>query len=170
MRTFGIIVMVILTCFPFKISCLSEDNRINSVNEMVAKIEKKIKEKAYTAITIDYVVFEGSGPLIKFYSHFDDKKEIFSLTCVKFEIPFEVYYNEYSYFFDKEGKILKFIKNTVNRPDNPPKQAIIFDKEGKIIWSNYKDEIPIKIEDLQSIFKVFCKKMYDLSLKHSKFM
>jgi len=148
-------------------------NQIKLVNSEVSKIKREVKEnRDITTFNIKYsgMFYESGSVNINFYSLYQAEKKSFSLVCVKFLIPKEVYSNEYSYYFNKDEKLIKFIKETLHRPDTPPKQAIIFNENGQILWSNYKDDFPIKTEDLKSIFKEFSKKLYELSLKHANLM
>lgn len=149
-----------------------KEGKIKLVNDKVAQIEKGIKEKTFSSIDIRYVVeaYEIGAINTHFYYNFDFKKRSVSLVCVKFEIPKEIYWNEFYYFFDDDEKLIKFTKQTFNREDNPPKQAIIYDQNGKKVWSNYPDQLPIDNEELKSIFKGFHEKFYNLELKHLRLM
>ncbi len=150
-------------------------DRIKLVNNEVSNIEREIKESInVTTFNFTYSsrLFPESGPAkIKFYSLYQEEKESLSLVCVKFSISKGwSYRNEYTYYFSKDEKPIKFIKETLHRPDNPPKQAIIFDSNGRPLWSNYKRDLPVKTEDLKRIFKELNKKMLDLEVKHGSLM
>ena len=165
-------VLLLLGGLIFSQAYAEKDNTIKLVNDKVAQIEQGIKEEKFSLMNIEYVMDarEVHAIGIKFYFIFNFEKDTFSLVCVKFEMPMEIYSNEYSYFFDDNEKLIKFNKKTINRPDNPPKQGKIYDEFGRIAWSNFNYELPIDTEELKCIFKEFNEKLIKTTHKHAKFM
>ncbi len=110
--------------------------------------------------------YEVGGLGIKFYFIFNYEKDTFNLVCVKFTLPKEIYSIVYSYYFDDEEKLIKFLKVIHNRPDNPPREAKIYNEFGGIVWSNFEYDLPIDTEDLKGIFKEFNEKLIKIYYKH----
>ncbi|MCP4120524.1 MAG: hypothetical protein GY751_02085 [Bacteroidetes bacterium] len=170
-KIIGSLLLLLFFCRVYPSSDIAD--QIKLVNNEVSNIEIDIKEnRNISTFNFKYSgMFHGSGPgVIKFYSLYQHEKKSFTLVCVKFIIAKEFYRNEYSYYFCKDEKLIKFSMETIGRPDNPPKRAIIFDLNGRPLWSNFKHDLPIKKEDLKRIFKEFNKKMFDLTRKHGKLM
>ncbi|MCP4216739.1 MAG: hypothetical protein GY765_18960 [bacterium] len=166
------IIASLLFCLLFGRVYSSSDvaDRIKFVNNEVSNIEREIKESRYVA-TLNYKFLGMCGPItINFYSLYQAGEDSNSLICVKFSITKESYWNEFFYYFDKNEKLIKFSKETFHRPDNLPKQAIIFHSNGRPLWTNYKSDLPIKAEDLKRIYKEVNEKMFDLSIIHGKIM
>ena len=169
-KMFVLLLLVFLIFIKVYSEKSEKESSIKLVNDKVAQIEKGIKEKIFSSIDI-YYKFEIITVNIRFYYRIytegiDSESCSFSLVCAKFNNPKESYWNEYFYFFDNDEKLIKFTKQTFNREDNPPKQAKIYDKNGKIVWSNYSGELPIDTAELKSIFKGFNEKLLKLVDKH----
>jgi len=170
-KTSGLLLLCLFLSQVYSNSDIS--NQIKRVNDEVSNINMEIEEnRNITTFNIKYsgIFYESGSVNINFYSTYKAEEKSFSLICVKFLIPKEIYSNKYYYYFNKDEKLIKFIKETLHRPDNPPKQAIIFDENGQYLWSNYKDDFPIKTEVLKSIFKEFSKELYILTIEHAKLM
>ena len=119
----------------------SPTSKTKAVNNKVRAIDESLKKDAYAYIDVALqgADTEGSPATLKFYI----EKSSWSLVLLKVQVGFETWSNTHRYYFES-GKILKIKKTTRGRPDNPPDEAIIYGKSGKVIWRNmekpYLDE------------------------------
>lgn len=164
MRTRFILIIALLIIFSCILNSQEKKTLIEEVNKKVELIEKNIEE--YDYIYLEYLpAAEGLlGLDTKFYY---EENGQYILRLAKISIRHEIWRNEFFYYFDEDGKILKFINKAVGRPDNPPKRAIIFDRQGKIIWRNFHYKIPMSPEEVKKYFSQFKKQMEDLIDKHN---
>ena len=134
--------------FLMTLACVAQAGGMDSiqqVNVKVAAIQADIASGDLAFIKIkEIVVSEGSPPEFKFYYNQDD------LVAVHVNVGHETWLVKYSYYYYQNGLAMKLVEEIFDRPDNPPKKAIIYDEKGKVLWSNI-DEVkvaPSKIKDL----------------------
>ncbi|MCP3922282.1 MAG: hypothetical protein GY714_06830 [Desulfobacterales bacterium] len=108
-------------------------NQIPLINKRVKEIDRSIKKGTYSVIKVENIIksLEGVPPTIFFYYKPKDGK----LVAVKIHVGHETWSKTFSYYFDRREKILKYLES-IDRPDNPPKRAVIYDKDSKVIWKN----------------------------------
>lgn len=122
-----------------------EVDPIQQVNVKVAAIQSDIASGDLAFIKIKEIVdSEGSPPEFKFYYNQDN------LVAVHVSVGHETWLVKYSYYFYQNGGAMKHVEEIFDRPDNPPKKAIIYDEKGKVLWSNIGEVkvAPGKIKDL----------------------
>lgn len=142
------------------VSDKNEQQEIKRVNGLVAAIDGLVKKGEYPSLDIDEkTVSEGAPPSFKFY--YDPSKD--RLVAAVVSVGHETWLNEFRYYYYPDGKPMKYTKTTQERPDNPPKQAVIFDKHGSVLWKNTDaprvpaDDILRFFNKLQEMRKVFAE-------------
>jgi hypothetical protein len=124
-------------------------DEVKRINALVAAMDDLLKTEHYAELKIaEQGVSEGAPPGITFY--FD--REQGGLAAAVVSVGHETWSNEFRYFFYPNGKPMKYTKATDGRPDNPPKEAIIFDQNGKPRWKNTQ-EPQVAEDDLLALFK-----------------
>ncbi len=129
---------------------------IREVNLKVAAIEADIASGDLAVINMKEILdSEGSPPEFKFYYNQG------ALVAAHVNVGHETWLMKYSYYFYPNGLAMKLVEEIVDRPDNPPKKAIIYGEKGNVLWSNC-DEVkvaPRRIKDLfnshQNLKKMF---------------
>jgi hypothetical protein len=136
----------------------TEPEDVKQVNALVAAIDGSLKKGEYPSLDIDEKTeSEGKPPSFKLY--YDPSKDRLAAAVVS--VGHETWLNEFRYYYYPDGKPMKYTKTTKDRPDNPPKQAVIFDKRGKVLWKNTDaprgaaDEIFRFFNKLEEMRKVF---------------
>lgn len=143
--------MVLPALFFFcSISCsMAGIEEVKRINRMVAAIDDSLKTEHYAEFTIaEQGLSEGVPPGFTFYYDRDHGR----LAAAVISVGHETWSNEFRYYFYPDGKPMKYMKATIGRPDTPEKTAIIFDKQGNIVWKNV-EEPQVGIETLVSLFK-----------------
>jgi len=142
--------LILLLIYSLTISTLSYadvTSDIKVANLKVSKIEK-IKED-FDIITIKLLTeqLESVPPEVIFYYNSENEK----LAMVHVSVGHETFLTTHTYYFQKD-KALKYLKEIVGRPDNPKKEAIIYDAKGNILWKNIEKPI-MSGEKLLDLFK-----------------
>jgi hypothetical protein len=134
------------------ISCLGTGTGtdiVKRINVLVAAMDDSLETEHYAVLKIaEQGIAEGVPPKITFY--FD--REHGGLAAATVSVGHETWSNEFRYYFYPNGKPMKYMKATDGLPDNPPKEAIIFDLNGKTVWKNI-EEPHVSVDDLQALFK-----------------
>ncbi len=111
------IFIIIFICF-YLLNFGNNKSTILEVNSKVKAIEENIKKNNYNYLFMKYSPIAESTPhLFTFYYENGNGEPI--LRMVKISITHEIWWNDFFYFFDSNGRLLKFLKQTLHRPDNP---------------------------------------------------
>ncbi len=118
----------------FSLSASVRAQTVQQVNEAVAITQRNIQHDKYPYIRVSYenLVSEGSPALFRFY----EGPQSDQLVAVIISTGFETWANVHTYYFDPQGRIQKVLKVVSGRPDNPPRQALIYNAQGNVIWQN----------------------------------
>jgi hypothetical protein len=110
---------------------------IQQINQSVAGIDKAIQSGDLPYISIsEESGTEGLPPAYKmYYSRNGDGKLIAAVVSV----GHESWGNTFSYYFDDQQRVMKYLKTCEGRSDCPPKTAIIYGTNGKIVWKNTEE-------------------------------
>jgi|WetSurMetagenome_2_1015567.scaffolds.fasta_scaffold289463_2 hypothetical protein len=139
-------------CIFSTISCSGTGtgtDEVKRINALVAAMDDSLKTEHYAVLTIaEQGISEGVPPIITFY--FDREKG--GLAAAIVSVGHESWSNEFRYYFYPDGKPMKYTKAADGLPDNPPKKAILFDRNGKTVWKN-TEEPQVAVEDLRALFK-----------------
>lgn len=134
--------------FIFAISTYSSDTLsiIGKVNANIRLIDDSINSGYIPYIEIkDISTSEGSPAEFKVYY----KNEQIRIIVVS--VGHETWETEFRYYYDVNGKPMKYIKAIKGRDDKPSKQAIIYDKKGNEIWKNI-DKTVIDPYEIYNLF------------------
>ncbi len=149
MKAYGMVIIAFLILMASGQSSFASDD-MERINLKVKQILRDIEKDEFPVVVMrfDNLVSEGSPPDFKFY-YKNDK-----LIACQIDVGHETWGIRFSYFFDEDGRIIKYLKEVSSRPDNPPRKAIFYDKKGDVIWSNIKKP-PVKAEEILKHFKYF---------------
>lgn len=112
----------------------AEKDVIKNVNKIVEGIESSINSGDLSYFKIENETeLEISAPTIYLYYKGD------TVYCIKIRAHHETWSTLYSFYFRKNKNPLKYLKVIESRPDKPPKEAIIYNKNGSILWQNVKE-------------------------------
>lgn len=112
----------------------AEKDVIKNVNKIVDEIEKNINSGDLSNFKIENETeLEISAPTINIYYKGD------TLYCIKIRAHHETWSTLYSFYFRKNKAPLKYLKVIENRLDKPPKEAIIYNEDGSVLWQNVKE-------------------------------
>jgi len=125
---------------------LADENLIKIANEYVKLVDKSLGEYSVYSLSSE-TLSEGSPPTYKFYT----KDNL--LVAAIINVGHETWSNSYHYYYNNH-KIVKYLKSTQGRIDNPPRKAIIYASNGKIIWKN-EDAPSVSPDSVLTIFKLF---------------
>lgn len=121
-------------------------NTVNDINGAVASLDDSISRDEFPFLVIDEnVESEGTPPSLKMY-HDGDR-----LVAVFVSVGHETWATEFRYYFHSNQEPMKFLKIVHGRPDNPPKQAVIYSSDGNVVWKN-TDDIPYPFKKLKELF------------------
>ncbi|MDD2734869.1 MAG: hypothetical protein PHF56_13085 [Desulfuromonadaceae bacterium] len=127
----------------------AKQDPIETVNKHVAILQAKISRGELPFIEInDVAVTEGKPPEFKLYYSGN------SLIAALISVGHESWSVRFSYFFYEDGTPMKFTKVVQGRSDIAPRQGIIFDRNGKILWSDISVP-PVDPAHIQDIFHRF---------------
>lgn len=138
---------------PFNGSALAdnkaaEEIEIRAVNKQVREIEKIKSELATVTVEVDVGEREGVPPVLVYY--YDQHRK--ELVMLRSEAGHEMFLTRYTYYFN-QGHIIKYLKETVSHLEMPPKQAIIYNSHGGVLWKN-TDSPVVSVTDVLKIFKL----------------
>ena len=140
-----ITILIVLLVLANTLGAGGEDP-IQQVNAQVAEISDAIASGELAVVEMNEVVeSEGSPPDLKFYYRQD------RLLAVQVDVGHETWSNRFSFYFYENGQIMKFLKTTLDRPDNPPKLAVIYEPDGSVLWKN-TDDTYIDPDELKALF------------------
>lgn len=101
------------------------------INKEVGLIQERISKKELPFMEVNNTITsEGVPPAFKFYYQED------RLIAALIDVGHETWSTHFSYFFYENGNLMKFIKKINDREPNEPIQGIIYNRNGKILWSN----------------------------------
>lgn len=125
-----------------------------AINERVDALERRVKEgdPSLPALTTDYRLPGGSEGVPPQFSFFFEwgKDRTATLRLCKVHVGREVYSVDSFYYFDEQGRPLKYLRidsGVAGEPSAPATRAAIFyDKQGRSIWSskNLAPALPFK--------------------------
>lgn len=113
-------------------SCYADNAAdVKSVNARVAQIEKT-KDKLNTLELILHTgASEATPPEVMYYY----KPEDMGLAMIQVSVGHEIFSTRHTYYVDN-NHVIKYVKETLNHPDSPPKEAVIYKQDGSILWKN----------------------------------
>lgn len=130
---------------------------IKKVNSTVSAINDSIKSGYYPFLEIgETSTSEGSPAELQIY--FEGERII----LVNVEVGHETWLIEYSYYYYPNGKPMKCLEVIKDRPDNPPRKAIIYNESGNPVWKN-TDLPDVSPQELYNLFKNIQKVRMGLS-------
>jgi hypothetical protein len=127
-----------------------EPSEVKKVNALVATIDKALLAGEHPTLEIhenESIPTEGVPPRFKLYYEPEQQR----LVAAVISVGHETWGTEFRYYFYPDGKLMKYTKTINGRPDNPPKQAMILDKNGAVLWKN-TDEPHVPAEELVRLF------------------
>ncbi|MFC2156091.1 hypothetical protein ACFLRB_06355, partial [Acidobacteriota bacterium] len=147
--------LLVFISFIFSLSAIPNENqmKIKNQNIKVESLIKKIEQNEFPHIFIDNIDFsENGGGGFRFYWNENTGKILAAFII----ISHETWQNKFCYFFDANGFPIKYLKQTINRPDQPPEKGIIYGDKGEIIWQNIEAP-PRNPNEIIEMFKKFRK-------------
>lgn len=124
---------------------------VKAANQQADALERRIREgdPALPALKTDYDLPGGSeGIPPRFVFHFEWKRDapgVAVLRVCKVHVGREVFSVDTTYFFDEEGRPLKYLRvdsGIAGDASVPPSRAaLFFDKQGRVVWTS-KDLTP----------------------------
>jgi hypothetical protein len=119
---------------------------IQAVNREVAGIQERIErgEIPFLEIT-DTVAHEGSPPQARL--HYEDSRLLAAFVTA----GHESWSKTFSYWFYPDGTPMKYLEAIEDRPDSPPRRAVIYGADGAVLWRN-TDEPAVAPSALRELF------------------
>ena len=115
---------------------------------MVSAINDSIQNGEFPSLEVnENSTTEGSPATLTMYFKGD------RIVCITASVGHETWVNEFSYYFYANAKPMKYLKTTKDRPDNPAKEAIIYNDNGTVLWKN----TDATIVPAQEIYNLFAK-------------
>jgi hypothetical protein len=151
------------TISPFCFSSVDSNKMISKINQKVHRLEQRIANNELQMFSIEHFTFHESAPA-KVQFHFENEK----LRVVYLKIAHETWLNKFCYYFDEDENIMKFLKITLYRDDNPPRKAIFYNKDGGIIWKNTENS-PLDPKVLKEKIIRLSGMLKEIEKGHSKF-
>lgn len=143
------ILLLISLLFPVSLIAGENESLILAVNKNVAEIEKSIEDEKYSVIILNNVIkqIESVPPEIRLYY----EPETLKLAGVVIVAGHESWSKKFEYIYDKDENILKYLE-VIDRLDNPPRSAIIYDPKGDVLWKNI-EQPEVNPSDIKDFFK-----------------
>lgn len=140
-------ILLIVCCF-FLSSYLWADNGsdIQLINKKVADIEKNKRQLNYFEVAIHSEEIESVPPIARFY--YSLKTE--NLLILQVDVGHEIFLNRFTYYFDNDV-LIKYVKESLNHPDAPPKEAVIYNDSGLVLWKNTNEPL-LDSRQIQNLF------------------
>lgn len=136
-------VFFVTVCFASK----PNDSAILDANKFVKGIDENIKIGKYSQLVIEeFSTYEGSPAKITFFFIKDS-----IMIAAKVSVGHEIWVNQFYYYYNEDGYIIKYLKKAIDNPYNPKNEAIIFDGNEKIIWKNI-DEMVVPANRIKELF------------------
>lgn len=140
---------VLTSAFLLMSTCVGADEKDDAAkqaNIIVQEIENKIRHGSVSTIHItEDSETEAVPPDIRLHYEND------VLVCAVVTAPHEVWVNTYKYYYRPNGIPIKYLKMTEGRPDAPAREAIIYGKDGSIVWKNV-DQPNVETERIAELF------------------
>lgn len=141
------LILLLALCLPLQLTATEQNAAaIKAVNQVVAALEKSKDALYKLEILLDVGEQEASPPDIKYYFNPETMKPV----ILQVDVGHEVFSTRHCYYFEN-NKVIKYLKEQINHPDSPPKEAIIYDKDGTILWKNL-DEPAASEQQVKELF------------------
>lgn len=152
--------LILLLLLPISLSnAASQENDqgksdaalVKKINAEVATLDNKIKINEFEHLKVAYFLghSEGAPPELSFY--FESKEGKFILRACIIPVGHETWSKHFHYYFDSEGKPIKYLEKVKGREDKPEPLAVIYDSKNKIIWKNI-DKIRMSPSEITDLF------------------
>lgn len=104
-----------------------------SVNRQVELLDRAIAAGEYPVMILENHrgATEGVPPVMRFYY----ERETERLVAAVMTAGHESWSKSFSYYYDGDENILKYLV-VIDRMDNPPRRAVLYDGEGGVLWKN----------------------------------
>ncbi|MDH5179024.1 MAG: hypothetical protein OEZ39_01555 [Gammaproteobacteria bacterium] len=151
---------ILFFCFMAVINVSYGEDKvaIGEANKKVKAIDDARDDLYQLEIKQHVEVSEGVPPSVVFFY----KPEREELVLVEFSAGHEIFSVVYKYYFENK-KIIKYSKEILNRPDNPPKRAIIYGSDGSVLWKNTINEPVISVKNILEIYSLNMRLIQDAS-------
>ncbi len=144
LSTFVLLIYLLTTS---TLSCADDTTAdIKATNLKILNIEKTKNNLDIMTLKLLTEQIESVPPKAVFYYNPENTE----LIMVKVSVGHETFLTTYTYYFQK-NRILKYLKEITGRPDNPPKEAVIYKANGSILWKNI-DAPAISSKKLTGLF------------------
>lgn len=145
MKKFVIFFILYLAAHSFAFADNAEE--IKQVNKKVAQIEKTKDELNILELKLHTGELEAAPPEVMFYYEANNME----LVMLQATVGHEIYTTKHTYYLSNNS-VIKYLKESFNHPDSPPKRAIIYDHKGKPLWQNINAPI-IKPAEIKKQFE-----------------
>lgn len=134
----NIIRLMLVTFCLAVFSQANADNKfdIEAINKKVDKIEKMKGSLKALEIKLHAGESESSPPEVMYYY----KPDNLELVILRVSVGHEIFVTKHTYYFENNHAI-KYLKETLNHPDSPPKQAILYKNDGSVLWKNVAEPV-----------------------------
>jgi hypothetical protein len=141
-------ILLILGLLGFTGLAFAENtDAIQRVNRHVAELEKAKAALNTLELKVEVGEFESVPPRILFYYNPENTE----LQLAEIDVGHEIFSTSFRYYFD-DGRIIKYLKYHEGHPDKPAKQAIIYSRDGSVLWRNI-DQPTVSIEQVVTLFE-----------------
>ena len=141
-----VLIFLLLLFLPVKIFA---ESSVSNVNSRVAAIDKAIADGEYPVIILenDMGPTEGVPPIMHFYYELETEQLVAAIMTA----GHETWSKTFSYYYDGDENIQKYLV-VIDRYDNPPREAVIYDRSGEVLWKN--TELPIsEPKEIRAFFR-----------------
>ncbi len=137
---------------------------VAEINDKVEKIQKRIqvknKDLPHLDVAYDYNdATEGVPPGFKFYFDAESQK----LTACLIHVGHETWSHDFSYYFDEQENVLKYLDVIFGDENKSPRSAIIYGKDGKPLWKNV-DAPRLEPAEIRTLYRALQKTSETISL------
>ncbi len=141
--------IILLTCSLLACNSSQADDRaeIKAVNQKVVQIEKSKENLNVLELKIHTGELEAAPPNVMYYY----RPENMELVMLQVSVGHEIFLTKYTYYFEN-NRVIKFLKDTEGHPEPPPKFAIIYKADGKVLWKNI-DEPNVMAKTVLDLYK-----------------
>ena len=133
---------------------------VEEINGKVDKIDKRIKDKDKTLPSIETSydfkdATEGVPPQFSFFFDGGTSK----LVVCKIHVGHETWGKDFFYYFDENEDIQKYLEIVPASKFGPStsRSAIIFDKDGKVLWKNLETPPRQAPEKIKTLYRALSK-------------
>ena len=131
------IILILTFCLvAFNQACADNKTKITDINNKVDQIEKIKNSLHIMEIKLQTGTSESSPPEVMYYY----KPGNLELVMLQISVGHEIFVTKHTYYFEK-NHVLKYLKETLNHPDSPAKEAIIYNNDGSILWKNMAEPV-----------------------------